>query len=202
MDLTQSKTRRKLLLRGLVTFAFGGVLSGLLFTFLVTRPNLQTLWFHTQEFWVIPTLKLWLLTIFMFLVGLAFAYSLGHLKGFVAFPVSRLLLGLLLLAAASLLPVLLTRLTPIMQYFMMRLSLALLLSLSLFMVTRRYYILAAILILVAIMVAPLIASLPDGFIQSFPNEWFEALKFVIASTLLCVLSGYWLMISNSEQYFD
>jgi len=89
-----------------------------------------------------------------------------------------------------------------MQYFMMRLSLALLLSLSLFMVTRRYYILAAILILVAIMVAPLIASLPDGFIQSFPNEWFEALKFVIASTLLCVLSGYWLMISNSEQYFD
>ena len=195
MATTQS--RRTSLQRGLANFFFGGVCSGLLFTILVTRPHLLSLWFYTREFWVLPTWKLWLLTIGMFLVGLALGYALAHFRGIVAFPSSRLLPGLALLSATALLPGLFVRSSdPIIQFVMTRLILASLLSVSLFTVTRQYHVVLSILILVVIVVAPLIASLPDSFIQSFPNEWFEALKFVIASTLLCGLSGYWLIVPN------
>jgi hypothetical protein len=198
MPTTQS--RRKSLQRGLANFFFGGVCSGLLFTIVVTRPHLLRLWFYTQEFWILPTWKLWLLTIGMFLVGLALGYALSHFGGIVAFPSSRLVSGLTLLGATALLPGLFVRSSdPIIQFVMTRLILASLLSVSLFAVTRQYYVVLAIFILVVIIVAPLVASLPDGFIKSFPNEWFEALKFVIASTLLCVLSGYWLIVSSGNR---
>jgi len=136
----------------------------------------------------------------MFLLALALGYALSNFGGIVAFPSSRLLSGLALLGATALLPGLFVRSSgPIIQFVMTRLILASLLSVSLFTVTRQYHIVPAILMLVVIIVAPLIASLPDGLIQSFPNEWFEALKFVIASTLLCVLSGYWLIVSYSNR---
>ena len=116
-----------------------------------------------------------------------------------AFPYSRLLGGLILLGVTAFLPGLFVRSSdPIIQFVLTRLILASLLSGSLFIVTRRYYVVPAIFILVIIIVAPLIASLPDGLIQPFPNQWFEALKFVIASTLLCVLSGYWLIASTGN----
>jgi hypothetical protein len=139
----------------------------------------------------------------MFVGGLALGYALSHFGSIVAFPPSRLICGLVLLGAGALLPNLFVNISdPIAQFVITRLILATLLSVALFAVTRQYYVVLATFILVVIIVAPLIASLPDGLIQSFPNEWLEALKFMFASTLLCVLSGYWLIVSNAPRRCD
>jgi hypothetical protein len=185
-------------LRVLLVFFLGGLCSGLLFTWLVSRPSLQTLWFRRQEFWLFPTWKFWLLTGSMFLSGLVGPYALSHWKRWISFPTSRLLLGLILLVAVPVPVWLITQSLPVVQSFLVRVIFALCLSLALFAVTRCWHNWVGALMLMVCTVTPLIASIPHTFLQSFPNEWFEALKFVVASSLLSLLSGYWLGVPDEK----
>jgi len=196
MILARFQTRSVRRGRVLLTFFVGGLSSGLLFTFLVSRPSLQALWFHREEFWVIPTWKLSLLTGSMFLVGLAGSYALSHWQGWISYPAFRSLLGLILLVAAAIAAWLVLQSFPLAQFFLLRIILVLFLSLALFWVTRRWLIWISVLMLMVCVSAPFVASIPDTFVRPFPNEWFEALKFVITSSLISLLSSYWLVLTD------
>jgi hypothetical protein len=196
MQMTQLTSPSGQLPKVLLTFFIGGVGSGLLFTWFVTRTVLNNFWFRRQGFWVLPTWKFGLLAGGLFLLGLAGAYALCHCKRWLSFPTYRPITAVLLLAAVAFPFWWLMQLPSLVQFFLVRITLALFLSLALFLVTRQWHSGVAALILVVCMIVSLLASIPDAFVQSFANEWFESLKFVIASSLLSILSGYWLAKSS------
>ena len=180
----------------LCAFFIGSVFSGLIFAWSVTRPALQSFWFRSEEFWIFPTGKLWLLAAGLFLLNLAGPYFVAHLNKWLSFCAYRLFIGAMLIVLVPASVWLIEPLPALAQLLLFRFALALTLSLILFIITRRWYSGLAAIILVISLTASLIAGIPYAFLKSVPPEWFEVSKFFVSSSLLALLFGYWLVKSS------
>jgi hypothetical protein len=67
----------------LAAFLISGLLSGLLFAGLTTRPNLQTFWFIKGDKFLIPRYVYWLAFTLILLAGFAAGYSVSCFRGWI-----------------------------------------------------------------------------------------------------------------------
>ena len=182
--------------RVLCAFFIGSALSGLFFAWCVTRPSLQGYWFRTEEIWTLPTRKLWLLATGLFFLNLVGSCFIAHLKRWLSFSASRLIIGGTLFALVPVLVWLMEPMSALSQLVLFRFTLALVISLTLWVITRRWYWSLATLILLGSLTTPLIASIPYPFLKSVSFESFEVSKFFVSSSLLALLFGFWLVKSS------
>lgn len=178
------------------TFFIAGVLSSLVFAWCVTRHSLQSIWFHSEEFWVFPTATFWLLAGGLFFLNLLASYLIAHLNEWVPFSPYRLVGGTLVLAVLPAAMWMTASMPPLSQFLIFRFLLAIVLSLMLYIITRKWHSGLALALLAVSLLASLIAGMPYAIFSSIPNEWFEASKFFVNSTFLSVLFGYWLAKSS------
>lgn len=197
--MSDGKLQARPLGKVLCAFLIGSLFSGIFFAWCVTRPALQGLWFRTEEFWIFPTGKLWLLASGLFLLNLAGPYVVAHLNKWLSFSVSRLIIATLLIALIPASVRLIEPLPAVTQLLLFRFTVALVLSLMLFVITQRWYNSLAVTMLVVSLTASLIAGIPYAFLRSLPPEWFEALRFFLSSSLLALLFGYWLVKSSRSE---
>lgn len=182
----------------LCVFLAGSICSGLVFTCLVTRPALQVLWFRTEEFWVLPTGKFWVLSAGLFFLNLAGSCLVIYLSRWLSFPGDRLLISVIPLVFV-LAPIWSLATAPTFSNLLIfRIALPVALSLTLFIITKRWFSSVASMMLAVSLSASLIASVPYTFLETFPPEWFEAARFVVASSLLSISFGYWLVKSCAK----
>ncbi len=183
--------------RGRVLWAFfiGSVLSGLFFAWCVTRPSLQGYWFRTEGIWTFPTGKLWLLATGLFFLNLVGSSFIALLKRWLSFSAYRLIIGGTLFALVPVLVWLMEPMSALSQLVLFRFTLALVISLTLLFITRRWYWSLATLMMLGSLTTPLIASIPFAFLKSVSLEWFEVSKFFVSSSLLALLFGFWLLKS-------
>lgn len=173
-------------------FLIGGVVGSLTFAWGVTRQNFHDMWFRLQEFWVFPTRALRLFATGIFFLSLAAPYSVAHMKKWLSFPARRLLIAFGLFALLPVFVWLTEPLFPLTQYMVSRIALAALLSLMLFAISHRWYTgLAAVIFFVALL-SSVLAAIPYLFLQRISPEWYEVSKYVVTSTLLAGVFGYWL----------
>ncbi len=198
MQMNDGRLQSPILWKVLCAFFIGSVLSSLIFAWCVSRPSLQSFWFRTEEFWIFPTRKLWLLAAGLFFLNLAGSYLIAHVNKWLSFSGYRLIIGVTLVA---LVPVMVWSIEPLpalAQLLLFKFALALILSVALSVITRRWYSSLAIAMLIVSLTASLIAGVPYVFISSVRTEWFEVSKFFANSSLLSLLSGYWLAKSSAR----
>lgn len=182
--------------RILSAFLIGGIVGGLIFAWCVTRTSLHDTWFRFQEFWVFPTRRLSLLATAIFLLSLAIPYYIAHRRNWLSFPARRLVMALALFALLPISFWLLEPLSILAQVLLFRIALAGILTLTLFVVTRRWYTGLAIVILLVSLTFSIIAGIPYGFFRSATPEWYEASKYFVASALLASVFGWWLAAAS------
>lgn len=201
--MSNRKVFRSNTLKVLLAFFVSGTGSGVCFAWLITRKSIYDFWFTIEGMWVFTTWKFWFLTDLLFLLGLASAYIVSRLQGWLflsAIPWYRLLLAITMIAAVPALGGLPIIAPLLVQFFLIRVIVALFLSLALFALTQQWYKQVVALIVIVCLVTTLVASIPDAMIGPLSYEWFEALQFCIGSSLLTALSGYWLVKSTPTVY--
>ena len=193
MDYNEKRLRRKILL----TFITTSLIGGSVFASLVSRPTLQQIWFHYHEYWLLPTKKLSILACVLFFSSLATAFVIAQGKNWFSFSKFRLVIGAVTIAAAPFIAWLVEPASLLLQFFLFRMVLVLLLTVTLFVVTQRWFwVLAGLMFLTAAMI-PLLGALPYTVFASVTPEWFEISEFVFGSVVLATLCALWL--TNSQR---
>src|SRR5690242_16402920 len=180
--------RRKVIL----TFITTSLIAGSIFAILVSRPKLQRFWFLYHAYWVIPTKKLFLLACVLFFLSLAIAFLIAQAKDWFSFSIFRLVIGAVIIAAVPFSVWLVEPTAPLLQYFLFRMAVVLFLSVTLFVVTRRWFWGIAGLMFVTAGATPLLGALPYTVFASATPEWFEISEFVFGSLVLAALCALWL----------
>jgi hypothetical protein len=88
-------------------------------------------------------------------------------------------------------------LSALSQLLVIRLTLALAVSLMALVITRKWYWHLAALMVVLSLATPIIGGIPYGLFTSIPLQWFEVSKFFVSSFFLSGLFGYWLVKSSA-----
>ncbi len=176
-------------------FAIGGLFAGLILAWIVSRPTLHSLWFRYQEYWILPTSRFSFLAGGLFFLSLASACFIGQLRNWLPFSKRRLIMGLAVLAPLPLLAWLVEPIPRLLQFFVFRGLLVLLLTAALLIVTRKWYWGLASLMFAASLATPLIGSLPYLAFESVSPEWFQISEYLFGFLLLSVLFSYWLVKS-------
>src|SRR3989442_1418921 len=197
MQMNHGRLESQILWKVLCAFFIGSVLSSLIFAWCVSKASLQSLWFRSEEFWIFPTRKLLLLAAGLFFLNLAGSYLVAHVNKWLSFSAYRLILGVMLVALVPVMVWLIEPLPALTQLLLVKFALALILSVAVSVITRRWYSSLAIAMLIVSLTASLIAGIPYAFISSVPTEWYEVSKFFANSSLLALLSGYWLARSSA-----
>jgi hypothetical protein len=179
--------------KALSTFVIGSLLIGLLFAWTVSRPTLEHFWFRYQDYWVLPTLKMSLLATGLFCLNLAGACLIARKRNWLSFSTFRFIVGLVIIATLPLLTWMIEPLPLFMQFILFRSVLVVLVSVGLWVVTRKWYWGIASLMLVASLATPLFGNLPYAVLRSVSPKWFEISEFFVGSLLLSALFGYWLV---------
>ena len=196
--LAQQPSYQTLRRNVVATFAISSVVSGLIFTWVVTRPGLRTFWFTYPEYWVLPSKQFALLAPGALFLNLASAYTISLLKGWLDFSRSRSIIGL---AITATLPFLFWIVAPfglLLGYLLFRILLVILLTVSLWVITRRWSWGVAGLMLVAALVTPFLLSVLLAFFGSLSVEAFEAWQCMVSSLSLSILFAWWLVKSWRE----
>lgn len=186
-----------------LTFLGAGSISGFGFGLIVTRTTHRHLWVTKKEWWLFPTWKYWLVAVCSLIVALVVAYVISLRQRWLSSEKGRWhdkLVALLLLSAIF--PVLtwLVDFGPSYGFIFVSITLATLVSLSLWAVTRVWDRRVATLILVVCLLRTPLASIPDALmIRPMPGIWFDAFRFFIVLSLISGLSGYWLARSEHKQ---
>lgn len=175
-------------------FVIGDLFIGLIFAWTVSRPTLEHLWFYYPEYWVLPTLKMSLLATGLFCLNLAGACLIARTRNWVSFSTFRLVLGLVIIAT---LPLLVWVIEPPLSFFtqfiLFRSILVVLLSVGLWVVTRKWYWGIAGSMLAVSLATPFFGNLPYAVLRSVSAKLFEISEFFLGSLLLSALFGYWLV---------
>lgn len=181
----------------LITFLAGGLASGVGFGWFVTREELRNVWFVKQGIFVSPTWRFWVFTSLIFFFAQTASWTLSYVNGWLPFQVqscARAFMALLLFAS---LPVMLhspVLSVPILGSFLIApVVVASFLSLALFGITGKWQGRAASGIMLASFVITPLANIPDAIMGSPGRvDVFEAVRFLIGSSLLSMLTGYWI----------
>ena len=193
--LAQQPSYQTLRRNVVATFAISSVVSGLLFIWVVTRPALRTFWFTYPEYWVLPSKQFALLAPGVLFLSLASAYTISLLKGWLDVSTSRSIIGL---AITATLPFLFWIVAPfglLLSYFLFRIVLVILLTVSLYVITRRWSWGVATLMLLAALVTPLLLGVLVALFRSLSVEAFEAWQCMISCVCLSLLFAWWLVKS-------
>ena len=177
----------------LSAFVLVNLFIGLIFAWTVSRPTLQDLWFHRREYWLSPTLQMLLLASGLFWLNLAGACLIAHMRSWLSFSTFRLIVGLIMIATLPLLVWLIEPLPIFLQFILFRSVLVVLLTVTLWVITRQWYWGIAGLILAVSLATPLLGNLPSVVIRPLSAEWFEISEFCLGSLLLSALFGFWLV---------
>jgi len=182
----------------LAPFVIGSLFIGLIFAWALSRPSLQDVWFHYKEYWVLPTRRMLLLASGLFCLNLLVACLVAHSRRWLSFSTYPVIVGLVITAALPLLGWLIEPLPLLMQFILFRSILVVLLTVTLWVITREWYWRIAGSMLAASLLTPLLGSLPYVVIRSISPEWFEVSEFFLGSLLLSTLFGYWLIKANAQ----
>lgn len=183
----------------LSAFVIGNLFIGLIFAWTVSRPTLHHFWFRRQEYWLSPTLQMLLLASGLFWLNLAGACLIARTRNWLSFSTFRLILGLVIIATLPLLGWLIEPLPIFMQFILSRSVVVVLLTVTLWVVTRQWYWRITGSMLAASLATPLLGSLPSIVIRPLSAEWFEISEFFLGSLLLSVLFAYWLIKADATQ---
>lgn len=184
--------------RVLYAFIITSLFTGLIFACIVSRPRLRNVWFHYQEYWVLPTKKLLLLAAGLFFLNLVTAYLIAHMKKWLYFRTFRLILAFIAIVALPLMVRLIEPLPLLLQFFLFRTLLVLLLTVALLVITQKWYWGITTLMLGTAVASPLLGALPQAVFGYVSPEWFEISQFLFGSVLLSALFGYWLVKATNQ----
>jgi hypothetical protein len=180
----------------LCAFFIASLISSTVFAWCVTSVKLQNVWFHTAEFWVLPTRKLWMLTAGLFILSLAGGYLVAHFQKWLRFSIYRLVAGGALIVLFLGLALSIQPLAAFSVLLLFRFAIAAVLSTALLVITGKWQWLIVSLMIAASLATPLLASIPYAFFRSMSPEWFEVSEFFFGSSLLAILFGWWLLKSR------
>jgi hypothetical protein len=186
--------------RVLYVFIITNLFTGSIFAWIVSRPRLRDLWFHYAEYWVLPTKKVSLLAGGLFFLNLATAYLVAYIKKWLHFPKFRLILAAVVIAALPLLVWLNEPLPLLLQFFLFRIVLVLLLTVALLVITQKWYWGITSLMLATAVASPLLGALPYAVFEFVSPEWFEISQFLFSSVLLSALFGCWLIKTTDQEF--
>ena len=181
--------------KSVLTFSSCGVLAGLAFALITTRPASQNFWFSVSEYWVVPTSRCWLLAEAFFIMALAGAYFGVTSKGWML-PARRSRFNsrtVVFAAGGIVVIVLLTTQRPELALLITFLLLPGALLILLYLFSGRWDGMIATLIILTNIAATLLASIPDLLLNSSLSPVaFQLLKAALTWGTLAGLSGLWL----------
>jgi hypothetical protein len=183
----------------LIFFA-GGTVAGVFFAALISQPGLNHIWFTKTDWWLLPTPSYWFLVAGLFFIGFTVSYLIAVFQGWLLFP-NPWYRGVLAICCATVIPGILiffaTSGTSLISVVLTPIVVGLFLSAALFVLSRKWYKLPTALMVTVYLVAPIIADIPNLFVSG-GYMWFDAITFVIRSSLLLALCGWWLAKANSH----
>ena len=199
MQMRLARSQRNLWLV-LLTFLFAGTIGGLSFGWLITRPSLQSFWFTREGMWVFPKMKFHFVAGGLFFLAIFGASTISIWKGWFHYESTPLrLIGAIVVYVTIPVCIALANLTPApSEFVLVRIIVGLMLSLALFVFTKRWHNLLAVLIVSSQFFALVVASIPDLFVASLPYVWFESLEVLIGMALLGIWSGCWFWKSSKQ----
>jgi len=154
-------------------FAIGGLVAGLIFASIVSRPTLHSLWFRYREYWILPSISFSFLAGGLFVLNLTSACLLSKLRNWLPFSTRRVIMGFAILMPLPFLGWLIEPVPRLLQFFMFRSLLVLLLTGPLLVLTQKWHWGISILMLAGSLATPLIGSLPYLVFAFVPAEWFQ-----------------------------
>ena len=182
-------------LTGIVfTFFVSGAIGAGLLSWLTARARFGLTWFTPAEWWTFPTAHFWLASCGLFFFAFVIAYFFCVFNDWLAIHKPRVQL-VWALCLATPIPVAMIALSrtnsPLVAPLLSPVIVGFFLSLAMFVLTRRWYRLATVLIIVIYVAAPLIADVPD-LLLSGGYRWFDAVTYLIRYSLLASVCGWWL----------